>query len=126
EFYLRKNRAIPKFKITKIIIPSDFVKKFNQIGFISKRKKEILGELCQRTPKGMRIDSDENYIYPQITKIEEVGKKENYCFNIPLERNFFANDILVHNCDGDESSIMLLGDVLLNFSKSFLPEHRGG
>ncbi|MHC1635624.1 MAG: DNA polymerase II large subunit [Candidatus Methanospirareceae archaeon] len=30
------------------------------------------------------------------------------------------------NCDGDEDSIMLLLDALLNFSLSFLPEKRGG
>lgn len=30
------------------------------------------------------------------------------------------------NCDGDEDSIMLLMDCLLNFSRSFLPEKRGG
>src|SRR3989344_337399 len=30
------------------------------------------------------------------------------------------------DCDGDETSIMLLGDVLLNFSREFLPAHRGG
>ena len=30
------------------------------------------------------------------------------------------------DCDGDESAIMLLGDVLLNFSREFLPGHRGG
>jgi len=30
------------------------------------------------------------------------------------------------DCDGDEAAIMLLGDVLLNFSRSFLPSHRGG
>ncbi|MBU2616430.1 MAG: DNA polymerase II large subunit [Nanoarchaeota archaeon] len=30
------------------------------------------------------------------------------------------------DCDGDEMAVMLLGDVLLNFSKSFLPGHRGG
>ena len=30
------------------------------------------------------------------------------------------------DCDGDEAAIMLLGDVLLNFSKEFLPSHRGG
>ncbi len=30
------------------------------------------------------------------------------------------------DCDGDEASIILLGDVLLNFSKEFLPAHRGG
>ncbi|MFQ5531181.1 MAG: DNA polymerase II large subunit [Candidatus Nanoarchaeia archaeon] len=30
------------------------------------------------------------------------------------------------DCDGDEFSFMLLGDVLLNFSREFLPGHRGG
>lgn len=30
------------------------------------------------------------------------------------------------DCDGDEAAIMLLGDVLLNFSRKFLPLHRGG
>jgi len=30
------------------------------------------------------------------------------------------------DCDGDEAAIMLLGDVLLNFSREFLPGHRGG
>lgn len=30
------------------------------------------------------------------------------------------------NCDGDEDAIMLLMDALLNFSRQFLPEHRGG
>ncbi len=30
------------------------------------------------------------------------------------------------NCDGDENCYMLLMDVLLNFSKSYLPETRGG
>jgi len=30
------------------------------------------------------------------------------------------------DCDGDEAAVMLLMDVLLNFSKEFLPSHRGG
>lgn len=30
------------------------------------------------------------------------------------------------DCDGDEAAIMLLGDVLLNFSREYLPSHRGG
>ncbi|MDO8623553.1 MAG: DNA polymerase II large subunit [archaeon] len=30
------------------------------------------------------------------------------------------------DCDGDEAAIMLLLDVLLNFSREFLPSHRGG
>ncbi len=30
------------------------------------------------------------------------------------------------DCDGDEVAVMLLLDVLLNFSREFLPQHRGG
>jgi DNA polymerase II large subunit len=30
------------------------------------------------------------------------------------------------DCDGDEAALMLLGDVLINFSREFLPSHRGG
>ncbi len=30
------------------------------------------------------------------------------------------------DCDGDEAAVMLLLDVLLNFSMEFLPRHRGG
>lgn len=30
------------------------------------------------------------------------------------------------DCDGDEAAIMLLSDVLINFSRKFLPGHRGG
>lgn len=30
------------------------------------------------------------------------------------------------DCDGDEAAIMLLLDVLINFSRKFLPSHRGG
>ncbi|MFH0711817.1 MAG: DNA polymerase II large subunit [archaeon] len=30
------------------------------------------------------------------------------------------------DCDGDEAAVMLLMDVLLNFSRKFLPGHRGG
>ncbi len=126
DFYLRKERKIPKFKITKITIPSNFVKKFEEIGFISKRKRKILKELCRKIPRGMRIDFDEQYIYPKVTLIEEREEAESYCFNVLGKHNFFANDILVHNCDGDETSVMLLGDVLLNFSREFLPAHRGG
>jgi len=44
-------------------------------------------------------------------------------------QGFFANPMLHaatrRDCDGDEASVMLLMDVLLNFSKQFLPDSRG-
>ncbi len=126
EFYIRKKRKIPTFKITKITIPSNFVKNFKKIGFLSDRKNRILNEICKRNPYGMKIDFDENYVYSKVKRIENVGEKQSYCFNVIKEHNFFSNDILVHNCDGDEACMMLLLDVLVNFSRSFLPSHRGG
>lgn len=45
-------------------------------------------------------------------------------------RACFAHPYLIaarrRNCDGDEDSVILLLDSLLNFSRSFLPEKRGG
>lgn len=125
EFYLKKKREVPKFKITKIIIPSNFVKKFAPISFLSRRKKKIFENLCNCKPYGMKIDFDERGIYPKIVKIEELNEEPNYCLNVENEHNFLANDILVHNCDGDEAGILLLMDALINFSLKYLPAHRG-
>ncbi len=38
----------------------------------------------------------------------------------------FLHAAVRRDCDGDELAVMLLGDVLINFSKEFLPAHRGG
>jgi DNA polymerase II large subunit len=38
----------------------------------------------------------------------------------------FMHAAIRRDCDGDEASVMLLMDVLLNFSLKFLPSHRGG
>lgn len=38
----------------------------------------------------------------------------------------FMHAAIRRDCDGDEAAIMLLSDVLINFSKKYLPGHRGG
>jgi len=47
--------------------------------------------------------------------------KANVCFAHPLWHNIKRRD-----CDGDEDSIILVLDVLLNFSKAYLPARIGG
>ncbi|MFH1721755.1 MAG: DNA polymerase II large subunit [Candidatus Altiarchaeota archaeon] len=47
--------------------------------------------------------------------------KANVCFAHP-----FWHAAKRRNCDGDEDSIMLFLDTLLNFSRYYLPEKRGG
>ncbi len=38
----------------------------------------------------------------------------------------FMHAAMRRDCDGDEAAVMLLLDVLINFSRKFLPAHRGG
>ena len=38
----------------------------------------------------------------------------------------FMHAAMRRDCDGDEAAVMLLMDLLLNFSRKFLPAHRGG
>lgn len=47
--------------------------------------------------------------------------KVNVCYAHP-----YWHTAKRRNCDGDEDSVMLLMDVLLNFSRKYLPEKRGG
>jgi len=49
-----------------------------------------------------------------------------YCLTVDADHTLQANGIFTGQCDGDEDCIMLLLDGLLNFSRSFLPENRGG
>ena len=75
----------------------------------------------------MRINYDENFVYDSIISINYAEEKESYCLNVDTKNHLVVGDsILTKNCDGDEAAVMLLGDVLLNFSRKFLPSHRGG
>jgi DNA polymerase II large subunit len=49
-----------------------------------------------------------------------------YCLTVEDTHTLVANDIYSSQCDGDEDCVMLLMDGLLNFSKRFLPDKRGG
>ncbi|MBU2053292.1 MAG: DNA polymerase II large subunit [Nanoarchaeota archaeon] len=127
EFYIRKKREIPNFRITKLTIGSDFVDSFKEIGFLSSRKKKVFDYIVKKSFSGMRIDYNENFVYDPIISIEGIGEKESYCLNVDTENHLvIGNSIVSAQCDGDEAAIMLLGDVLLNFSRKFLPSHRGG
>jgi DNA polymerase II large subunit len=49
-----------------------------------------------------------------------------YCLEVEGTNTVCANGIFTGQCDGDEDCVMLLMDGLLNFSKSYLPDKRGG
>jgi len=49
-----------------------------------------------------------------------------YCLTVAENHTLVANGIFCGQCDGDEDCVMLLLDGLINFSRAYLPETRGG
>jgi DNA polymerase II large subunit len=67
-------------------------------------------------------------IADRIVAAESVPAPEDrvYCLTVDNDHTLTANGIFTGQCDGDEDCIMLLLDGLVNFSRAFLPENRGG
>lgn len=55
-----------------------------------------------------------------------VGRLIGFSKTQPLFASPFMHAAMRRDCDGDEAAVMLLMDLLLNFSRKFLPAHRGG
>ncbi|MFA4877276.1 MAG: DNA-directed DNA polymerase II large subunit [Methanoregula sp.] len=74
------------------------------------------------------VFSGSGVISDRITLAEPVPSPEErvYCLTVADDHTMTANDIFTGQCDGDEDCIMLLLDGLINFSRSFLPQNRGG
>ena len=52
--------------------------------------------------------------------------EDTYCLTVADTNTLYANGVPAAQCDGDEDCVMLLMDGLLNFSKQYLPDQRGG
>jgi DNA polymerase II large subunit len=70
----------------------------------------------------------QNILTDHITERDIVPAPEErvYCLTVAEEHTVLANGIFTGQCDGDEDCIMLLLDGLINFSRAYLPETRGG
>ncbi len=66
--------------------------------------------------------------FETVTAVQfvEADVSHTYCCTVEQTHTLLANDVYVGQCDGDEDCVMLLMDGLLNFSKLYLPDKRGG
>jgi DNA polymerase II large subunit len=64
----------------------------------------------------------------EVVRVDIVESTVDHVYSLTVaETNrLVANDLFVGQCDGDEDCVMLLLDGLLNFSKAYLPDKRGG
>jgi len=63
-----------------------------------------------------------------VDQVEYVTSDVEYTYSVTVSdtHRLVANDLVVAQCDGDEDCVMLLMDGLLNFSRQYLPDQRGG
>ncbi|MDL0135462.1 DNA-directed DNA polymerase II large subunit [Halobacterium salinarum] len=64
----------------------------------------------------------------EVVSVEPVRSSVDHTYSLTVaETNtLVANGLFTGQCDGDEDCVMLLMDGLINFSKSYLPDKRGG
>jgi len=63
-----------------------------------------------------------------VERVEFVTSDVEYTYSVTVSdtHRLVANDLVADQCDGDEDCVMLLMDGLLNFSRQYLPDQRGG
>ena len=102
-----------------------------RVGFHLSRKQETLtANTDEISPYGARVSDGGNndYMIDTVESKQHVSSDTGhvYCLEVEKTNSLVAGDMSVKQCDGDEDCVMLLMDGLLNFSKKFLPDQRGG
>ena len=122
--FIRDNNVEYKLRIRGVNV----FKFRNAIGFTSIRKSRALENIVKI--KEVRPENTyQNHRLLGIRNIELTASKDGFVFSLNAEKyhTIIVNDnIVTHQCDGDEDGIMLLLDPLLNFSRYYLPSKIGG
>jgi DNA polymerase II large subunit len=115
-----------------VSVSSSDAKRFaERIGFHLSRKDHALQKQVDKVrPSARRVfdGGDGEYLIETIESVEYVpaAVDNTYCVTVEGTHSLVANDLSQKQCDGDEDCVMLLMDGLLNFSKQYLPDQRGG
>ena len=115
-----------------VSVSSSEAKRFaERVGFHLSRKDQLLRQQAEQVrPSARRVfdGGDGEYLIETIESVEYVPADidNTYCVTVEGTHSLVANDLSQNQCDGDEDCVMLLMDGLLNFSKRYLPDKRGG
>ncbi len=115
---------------------------FNVSKFLNIVNKEKANEILVLKPcekryihynkKRVLLEAQSDYLIDYVKKVETIKETKNsYCVEIEWrdieDRNILWGEQIINTrCDGDEAAVILLLDMLLNFSRHYLPAHRGG
>jgi DNA polymerase II large subunit len=130
EFY-DNHEEVPEFESHVLRISSENVTTFaDRIGFHLGRKSSTLESVVADSDvRSQRLLGDGGDIWlDEVVAVDYVASDADYtyCLTVEETHTLVANDTYAGQCDGDEDCVMLLMDGLLNFSKEYLPDKRGG
>jgi DNA polymerase II large subunit len=131
EYYDADDQTKSAVRYVFTISSEDTVAFHERVEFHLTRKQEALAKQMEDVPVRSRRVFDGGAEDALIEDIDTVEYKQAetdtvYCLTVADTHSLVANDLASRQCDGDEDCVMLLMDGLLNFSKSFLPNQRGG
>ncbi len=123
-----KPKLIHSYKIR--IYGSEAGKFIESIGFLGEKQKhaeELLKKWLAKKGRA-RTSFDEDVFIDKVVERKEIISQDKYVYNLTVDthHSLICSGITTFQCDGDEDCVMLLMDGLLNFSRSYLPDKRGG
>ncbi len=123
-----KPKLIHSYKIR--IYGSEAGKFIEDIGFLGEKQKHAERLLKKWLAKKgrARTSFDEDVFIDKVVEKREISSQDKYVYNLTVDtyHSLICSGIITFQCDGDEDCVMLLMDGLLNFSRSYLPDKRGG
>ncbi|MCA1810622.1 MAG: DNA polymerase II large subunit, partial [Halobacteriales archaeon] len=130
DFYARKGQEAPSFTCHRLSIRSNHAAKFaREVGFALERKQAALEAALPKARKS-RIEAwPGDLLADEVVSVQHVPAGVDWLHDLEVDghHNFLVNDhVLTSNCDGDEDAILLLMDGLVNFSRAYVPDRRGG
>ncbi|WP_297469027.1 DNA-directed DNA polymerase II large subunit [Thermococcus sp.] len=129
KYHQRKGGEVPVSRVYRLNLYGIQAKRFmDEIGFISERKRSAGNSWEGRRFYPYRRAVDEGAVV-KVRSVRYVKPSGEFVYSLSAAKYHtivISENITTANCDGDEDAVMLLLDALLNFSKYYLPEKRGG
>ncbi len=129
KYHRAKGDAVPVSKVYHLTLYGTQALNFmKQIGFVSKRKNDVAKWWSGHNFKPYSRATDLGVLL-KVKSVEFTKSPDEFVYSLNASKYhtvIVGNNIATSNCDGDEDAVMLLLDALLNFSRYYLPEKRGG
>ncbi|MBI2077673.1 MAG: DNA polymerase II large subunit [Euryarchaeota archaeon] len=130
EFLIRMGRPLRDFTIHNLRVRATHAVRFAEtIGFGLTRKQTIAERWSAVNRPSRTRSAMGDLIQDRVRSITPLPETSGFVYDIEVEEHhtfLLANGVASENCDGDEDAFMLLLDAFVNFSRTFIPDRRGG